>query len=53
MKYAITYTHPKKKDRRLAMKNGRIVMLKSKINAKKIAKEYAGLNPRVAKVKWA
>jgi len=51
MVYTITYSLKKKGKRRLAKRNEKILFLKSKLKAKKIVKEYAGLNPRIKKVK--
>ncbi|HUV84817.1 MAG TPA: hypothetical protein VMV86_03860 [Methanosarcinales archaeon] len=48
-KYVVTYTLGR--TRKVATRNGRIPML-VKSSAKKLAKEYVGYNPRIAKVKW-
>jgi len=49
-KYIVTYKLGK--SRRVAMSNGRICKFRSKKTAKKKAKEYEGLNPRIAKLRW-
>ena len=48
-KYVVTYKQGR--TRRVVTRNGRIPML-MKSSAKKLAKEYVGYNPRIAKVKW-
>ena len=50
-KYIVTYK-PKRMVRRIAMLNGNISKFSTKRSALKRAKEYDGLNARVAKLKW-
>lgn len=51
-KYIVTYKLNKQnKTRKIAMRNGKIPMLK-KSSAQKLAREYEGLNPRVRKMTW-
>lgn len=49
-KYIVT--HKFGRARRLVMRNGHISIFKTKHSAKVRAKEYAGSNPRISKIKW-